>query len=216
MKYISICLFILCLYSFQKNLLKKENETIETEKPQSENELRLAHIRYLYQQYPSINLPFNYLTQYSVSVTDIDAYGDLDALVFPDLPCGIIGVNPDTSNYFGFFYLLPADNAIPALVTYDKSGKLINNELLATSCWQCESDCRSLVRIDENLNIEFRYEYFEFDFDFDKNFCGKYPILANGFIKYSSVDSEGKIVHNKTDSLSFKKLMENPIVHSGD
>lgn len=175
---------------------------------------RLTHIRYLYGIYPEIHLPFLHHIQGSEAITTFDAKHGLDTLIFAqDVPCAIIGVIPDTSNYYGFFYLIAADAPIPTLITYDKKGNLINKSMLAVSCWQgCESDCRSVIKIDKQLKIEFRYEEFEFDFDHDKNWCGASPITASGFVKQSYVDPSGTVIETKSVPLSSEELMKNPIV----
>ncbi|MBD3635994.1 MAG: hypothetical protein HUJ25_01530 [Crocinitomicaceae bacterium] len=178
---------------------------------------RLKHIRYLYSKYPEIELPFHYKTQGSTAVTEFMAeYGTKDTLIFGDaVPCSIIGIRPDTSQFFGFFYLVAADDAAPSVVTYDKNGNLIENKILTRSCWQgCESDCRSIIDIDTDYNIVFRYEYFEFDFNPDDNDCQEMPFEANGYIEYSHLSSDGKIILDKVDSLLFEELMKDPILHN--
>ena len=178
---------------------------------------RLEHIRHLYKKYPGIELPFHYVTQESKSVTELSAeYGTKDTLIFGDaVPCSIIGLIPDTSHYFGFFYLVAADDAAPSVVTYNKKGNLIENKILTRSCWQgCESDCRSIIDIDNNYNIIFRYEYFEFDFSPEDSDCPELPNKANGYIEYLHLSHEGKIILDKVDSLSVEQLMANPILHN--
>lgn len=176
---------------------------------------RIKHIRFLYNKYPIINLPFHYKTQTSLAVTNFDAKYGVDTLVFGDhAPCGIIGVMPDTSAFFGFFYLIAADDATPAIITFDKKGHLIEKKALTRSCWQgCESDCRSLIDIDLDYKITFRYEEYEFDFKEDYSYCAERPNEAKGYIEYSHISPDGKVIKDKIDSLSFEVLMKNPILH---
>ena len=179
---------------------------------------RLAHIRSLFNKYPAIELPFTYTSQSGISVTEFDAQNEIDTLVFgKDAPCGIIGIIPDSTNYFGFFYLAAYDDPTPSLVTYDKSGNLINQNNLSESCWQgCESDCNSFLEIDEKLNIQLRYEYYEFEFEDDDSFCAEYPNFASGYIRYSHIDSLGNLIYDKQETIPFEALMKNPIIHNFD
>lgn len=130
------------------------------------------------------------------------------------MPCNIIGVIPDTSKFFGFLYLAALDDATPSIVTYDKRGNLITRQQLTKSCYQgCESDCRSIITIDKNLKIKFRYEEYLFDSDDDVSNCSEFPDYASGYVEYSHIDRNGKVKKDKLDSLKYKELMKNPIVH---
>lgn len=219
-KYLFILSFV--LFACQDSNSKQPeaaNRTDHSESTEVENvpvnTSRLSHIRFLYNKYPTIDLPFHYKTQISKAVTEFEAEYGIDTLVFgDDAPCGIIGVTPDTSTFFGFFYLIAADDAAPAIITYDKKGQLIEKKALTRSCWQgCESDCRSLIDIDENYEIIFRYEEYEFDFKKDYSYCAEQPNNAVGYIEYSHISPAGKVIKDKVDSLTFEELMKNPILH---
>jgi len=181
----------------------------------SVNESRLRHIRHLFSSYPHIVLPFVYKTQGSLLVTDISSDNDKDILIFgEDSPVFIIGTMSDTSNYFCFFYLLPADDAIPSVVIFDKSGQQIVQKQLAESCWQgCESDCISIVTIQPDLNIVFDYREFLFDFDDEKDYCEEMPYKARGYIEKSRISTNGKWELIEKIALKESELMKNPIVH---
>ena len=123
----------------------------------------------------------------------------------------------DTSNYFGILYFMHADDLLPILKTFDKKGKLITEEILATSCWQgCESDCRSFLEIDTQLNFKSRHEEYLFDFDFideEISNCGDFPVKSFGYEKWYHINQNGKLILDKLDSLSHNELMRNPIIH---
>ena len=189
-------------------------ETILSEQVEKENQKRLKHIRQLYSTYPAINLPFTYQTQESLAVTDIYTEDEIDTLIFgDDFPVSIIGIVPDSSRYFCFFYLIPADDALPTVVTFNKNGGLISRKRLADSCWQgCESDCRSIVTINPDLSIIFSYE--EYLFVCEEDTFSNIPFEANGYIEYSKILETGECIVLKKIPKSTEELFKNPIIHS--
>ncbi len=177
--------------------------------------LRLQHIRKLYQRYPAIRFPFEYHVQSSQSVTGLSANPGADTLVFgEDVPCGIIGRLSDTSLFFGFFYLIAADDAIPALVTFDKQGNRITRYVFGQSCWQgCESDCRTIVSINEQLEVKIRYEEYLFNWPSEDSPCPETPESASGYVDYLQINSLGRVEEKERRVLSSDSLKMYPITH---
>lgn len=56
----------------------------------------------------------------------------LDTLLFHDCIFTIINCFPDTTNYYAFLFGEPGDMFYPGIMTFDKSGKLISKEIIAT------------------------------------------------------------------------------------
>jgi len=178
------------------------------------NQERLKHIRYLYSFYPAINLPFTYHTQKSLAVTDIYTENEIDTLIFgDDFPVPIIGIVPDSTNYFCFFYLYPGDDAIPTVVTFSKKGKLISRKRLADSCWQgCESDCRSIITVYPDLSSVFSYE--EYLYVCEEDTFSDVPYEATGYIEYSKIIETGEYIVLKKVPKSTEELFQNPVIHA--
>ncbi len=197
------------------NLMKHyQNELIRLEEEEKVNQKRLKHIRQLYSIYPAINLPFTYQTQESLAITDIDTEDEIDTLIFgDDYPVSIIGIVPDSTKYFCFFYLIPAEDALPTVVTFNKNGGLISRKRLTDSCWQgCESDCRSIVTINPDLSIIFSYE--EYLFVCEEDTFSNIPFEANGYIEYSKILETGECIVLKKIPKSTEELFQNPIIHT--
>jgi hypothetical protein len=180
----------------------------------NQNQQRLTHIRRLYSLYPAIQLPFRYKTQTSVAVTGILAEEDLDTLVFGnDIPVSIIGIVPDTSNYFCFFYLIPADDALPAVVTFNKKGELISRKLLIESCWKgAESDCEAILSISSTLEIIHSYREYQYEAD-DEGYYSNTPHEASGYIETSKIAANGEWILIERVEQSQEELFKNPIIH---
>lgn len=210
------CVFFCLLFTASINLSLTLKTSSDEEPEEFINRERLKHIRKLYRSYPALQLPFFCS---DTLYPEIIAYetNEIDSLVFERYVGYVpIGTYPDTSSFFGFFYLTVGDDVIPTFISYDKEGRLIAKEYLATSCWKgCESDCRWSVKIDPAWQITFTYAFFEFE-------CGDYteptnhidyPISAEGFIRKSTIEKKGTIQQISLDSLSQTELMKNPIVH---
>jgi len=171
---------------------------------------RLHYLREVFKKYPEIKLPFRYRTQTSETVTGIYTT-DKDTLIFgEDNPVSIIGTIKDTSSYFGIFYLLPADDALPTLVTYDKKGKLIQRTVLAESCYGgCESDCYSIVTVDEKLLIGFDYAEFLYDCEGESHV----PYQSSGYRALSGITREGRVRLIGTVAKDSAELRRTMILH---
>ncbi len=190
---------------------KKESTVVEP----TLQERRLKHIRHLYKSYPIVTLPFEYSSHDHGSPSGLFANFGSDTLVFRDAaPCGIIGVLPDTSQFYAFFYLAALDSEAPSIITWDKQGKLIHQKVLVELCWHgCESDCNFFFKIDEKHQMTEKYAYYEYDYDFDKDYCAEMPYAASGYVNTSYLSPQGKVVQLKRDTISFEELMAEPIIH---
>ena len=180
-----------------------------------ENLNRLLYIRLLYATYPTIKLPFIFHCQGSTFESEITTNQETDTLVFyGDSHSLIIGTHPDTSNFYSFFYLFMADDAIPSVVTFDKTGALIFQKKLAFSCYQgCESACRSIVTINNDLSIVFNYEEYLFECDDDEQNGSEFPDESFGFIEYSKIDINGNLIYLKKEKKTQAELLKNQITH---
>ncbi|HEX3007767.1 MAG TPA: hypothetical protein VHO90_09150 [Bacteroidales bacterium] len=125
----------------------------------SKSDLLLNHLRQLYVKLPKINLPFTYDLSKSERVSNVYANRDMDSMIFEkDIQVNIAGVLKDTADFFGFIYLVPADEMIPILVTFDKTGRLIEKNQIAQECGSdCGYDCHSYVSIDKDYKIIFKF-----------------------------------------------------------
>ena len=175
---------------------------------------RLKHIRLLHKTYPPIQLPFQFNALSPLPITSFTANYGIDTLVFgAEAPCGIIGVVPDTSHYFGFFYLKASDAELPSFISYDKNGTLINNVLLFDACWQdCYSDCWTQLEIDTNLTIQLQFEKYEYYCEhgiLDAEFDGYFPIIPYEFTAirdHLKIDLNGEIIHAGSKKLTKEEL----------
>ena len=124
---------------------------------QSADDLKLGHIRSLYQKLPKIKLPFEYDVSNSNGIGQNYSNKDLDSLIFEkDIRVNIAGVIQDTANFFGYIYFYPGDELIPILVTFDKTGRLIEKSQIAKECSSgCGYDCHSTVTISKDYRIVF-------------------------------------------------------------
>ena len=127
--------------------------------PDRKSDLLLNHIRQLYVKLPKINLPFTYDLSKSEIVSNVYSNRDMDSLIFEkDIQVNIAGVLKDTADFFGFIYLVPADEMIPVLVTFDKTGRLIEKNQIAQECASgCGYDCHSYVTISKDYTIIFKF-----------------------------------------------------------
>lgn len=184
------------------------------------DQTRLDHIRLLHKTYPPIQLPFSFNRLTPLPITPFDANYGIDKLVFGDeAPCSIIGIIPDTSEYFGFFYLKASDSELPSFISYDKKGKLINNVLLFEACWQgCYSDCQAELEIDVDLTIQLQFVEFNYDCqygEFEPEFDGYFPIIASeikGFRNYFKIEVNGEVILLKSETLNNEELGEQAII----
>lgn len=176
------------------------------------NHQRLTHIRKLYSQYPAIQLPFHYQT--SDTVSHIPAEEPLDTLIFGEyIPVYVIGILPDTSNYFCFFYFIPADDALPAVATFNKKGELISRKCLIESCWKgAESDCEAILSISPKLEISFSYREYLYEAD-DEGYYSNTPYEASGYIETSKIAENGEWILIERVEQSQEELFKNPIIH---
>lgn len=193
-------------------ILDNYNTQIRNIAIENRNQQRLSHIRKLYSQYPAIQLPFHYQT--SDTVSHIPAEEPIDTLVFGEyIPVYVIGILPDTSNYFCFFYLIPADDALPAVVTFNKKGELISRKLLIESCWKgAESDCEAILRISSTLEISHSYREYQYDAD-DEGYYSNTPYKASGYIETSKIAANGEWMLIERVEQSQEELFKNPIIH---
>lgn len=179
---------------------------------ENNNLIRLARLRYIFTIYPQIALPFSYHVQggstKGIYLDEIDAI-----IIKDDTPISILGILPDTTNYFCLFYFIHADDVLPAMISYDKNGMLISQKRLAESCWQgCESDCRSILKINKDLTIELDYEEFLFECDDDR--FSNIPNEASGYVEYSKIDGDGQLTVVKKVIKTKKELAKKPIIHT--
>jgi hypothetical protein len=186
--------------------------------PEPDNSIeaqRLIHIRKLFRSSPIMKFPFHRKTQGSQELEHFSVVKDRDTLLFDPnhMAASIIGTLPDTSRYFGVFYLSEADDLLLTFLAVDKSGRIIEREILVESCWQGgESDCISLTDITADLTIRFDYSEFLFPEDGEDSY-GSVPDKASGYVTTSKITPSGKIKLVKRTEKDPAELLEHPMVH---
>jgi hypothetical protein len=69
----------------------------------------------------------------------------------------VIGMLPDTSQFIGVLYFLPGDDLVPSLITFDKNGNKIDDQILcslACNGMPCEGYlCNSKMVLTKDLEI---------------------------------------------------------------
>lgn len=193
-------------------LMRDYSSQVEKLNIQNTNLKRLERIRHLYSQNSPLALPYSYHVQ-GGSPNGIPLY-DIDTVIINNYtPTSLLGMLPDTANYFCLFYFIHADDVLPAILTYDKTGILISQKILAKSCWQgCESDCKSIIKINLDLSIEFDYDEYLYQCD-DQNFSN-IPYEALGYVEYSKIANNGELIFLKKIDKSKEELSKNPIIHT--
>lgn len=143
-------MFVLMLFTGCSFVKPNSNPSID--------ELKSDHIRSLYKKLPKIKLPFEYTGSKYDGIGVNYSNQDLDSLIFENnIQVKIAGVFEDSTNFFGFIYFYPADEMLPILVTYDKSGKLIERNLIAHECGvDCGYTCDWMVTITEDYKIIYK------------------------------------------------------------
>lgn len=219
--YLPIFFLVLFSCSEEPNLSKSarlvvqetEHGTKQARVPDTNKKLQA--IRERYSKYFKIKLPFECASSTIETIRTISTDETADALLFgEDRPGMFIGALPDTTNYFGFLYVVPADEQLLSLITFNKKGELLEQCYLVESCWHgCESDCRYWFNMDRQLKMQFRYEEFLFDFEEDYSYCAELPESASGYVRYMHLNKEGRLVETRKDALQERELLLNPMIH---
>ncbi|MBN8707289.1 MAG: hypothetical protein J0L62_15565 [Bacteroidetes bacterium] len=120
--------------------------------------LKSDHIRSLYNKLPKIIFPFNFTGSKFDEIENNNSNRDLDSLIFEkDIQVKIAGIFQDSTNFFGFIYFYPADEMLPILATYDKTGKIIERNQIAHECGvDCGYTCDWMVTITEDYKIVYK------------------------------------------------------------
>jgi hypothetical protein len=188
--------------------------------PSSENEdnsieaQRLRHIRKVFGKYPKMKLPYHRVTEEQDKIKHPESNLEEDTLVFGAdySTVSIVGTAPDTSNYFGFFYLIHADEPSLSFAAIDKSGHIIERKFLITGNYKGgESDNRSFIDISKDLTIIFDYSEFDYDYESEDNW--HIPIAARGHVLTSKITASGKVKEIKRVEKDPAVLLKDPIVH---
>lgn len=80
----------------------------------------------------------------------------------------IAGVLQDTSNFYTAIYYIPAASLFPNIITYDKTGKIMDGQNMDFECWDgapYNYQCEGAVTINEKLEITFEHTTTCFDCD---------------------------------------------------
>ena len=120
-------------------------------------------------------------------------YKSNDTLFFKSPNNQIIGVLPDTLNYFGILYYSVGDDLYPCLVTFNKNGEKIDDQKISNGlCAGCGCECDScsdITTITKDLKINSHFFLKSTDCDSIGNkILGTtkyYLSTVDGFIKTS-------------------------------
>ncbi|MCA0447939.1 MAG: hypothetical protein LCH54_17100 [Bacteroidetes bacterium] len=145
-----IFMFVLMVFT-GCNLVKLESNP-------SIDDLKSDHIRTLYKKLPKIKFSFEYSGSKFDEIENNYSNQNLDSLIFENnIQVKIAGVFQDSTKFFGFIYFYPADEMLPILVTYDKTGKMIERNLIAHECGvDCGYTCDWMVTITEDYKIVYK------------------------------------------------------------
>jgi len=176
-----------------------KKQTMQTIQPES------STFKTFLQKFKPIDLPFIYRDSYSLTLVDINNLPKLDSnssdtlflkSEFPD-ETYCYGILTDTANFYSLIYLFPADALYPVLVTYTKTGKLIDKTYLSVN--GCGSDagltyCSSTSIINKDLTV-FCADTVKYDFICDsvgKEIPNSSEILID--TKKGRLTKNGKII----------------------
>jgi hypothetical protein len=106
-------------------------------------------------KFKTLNLPFKYRPQ-DLQEENLKSIDLIDTLYTKDQLAIYYGVLSDTTNFYGIITLLPGDEFVPILTTYDKKGNIIDSKsILVNGCGggPCIDYCSSTSIIEKDFNI---------------------------------------------------------------
>ncbi len=196
---------------------KKESKTVTNKSAQP-----IDVVRNCYNKAVKLKLPLtweNTANTLPVDEDEVIRLTDNDLKVFDgdNQPIHLIGVLPDTSRFFTFLFHYPGDDLLPYLITFDRSGKKIDQHLTG---YNCGSDCGfycigGIFTLYKDYSfsskhISYRVECDEQQINMDTTFVTYYVVERKGKLSPKGNFSEGneKIVEER--KLPFNSP-ENPL-----
>jgi len=185
-KYLTICVLTLCVgfFSCSSDCSKSKDDVY-------------VQFRQFLKKFKPLQLPLT-LKIGSIetkNLPNID-YKSLDTLFIDASYSVCYGMLPDTSSYFGLIVLMAADDILPFLLTYDKTGKLMSKEDLVRGCGSGPGIeyCSSIGIIKKDLTIYCTDTSKTFEYDNKGKAVNK---------RYYCISKEGKI--NKDGKITMTK-----------
>ena len=102
-----------------------------------------------------LNLPFKFRAQ-DLQAENLKSIDLVDTLYTKDQLSIYYGILSDTTNFYSIITLLPGDDFVPTLTTYDKKGNIIDSKtILVNGCGggPCIDYCSSTSIIEKDFNI---------------------------------------------------------------
>ncbi|MCD6068816.1 MAG: hypothetical protein K0S33_3642 [Bacteroidetes bacterium] len=144
-------------------------------------------------KFKPVKLPYTWRN--GLELGELKRIDSVDAAYIKDTASFYYGILEDTTNFFSILTLLPGDEYVPLLTTYDKSGKIISSEtIIVRGCSgdPCMSYCSSTGIIKRDLSILAVDSIFVFDCDeFDNRIPGTDSVYI--FKREGKLNSSGNI-----------------------
>jgi len=197
MKKITLLLLISTMLSCSTKHSNRENNKVN-------------YIRYLIDSIGLLELPFSY----DIMSDNFNEYYKIkknsnDTLIFPWGYGKVLGILPDTMNYYGFIYLETGEYLYPTLRIFDKNGNLIEEKSIcigygngSEAGGRLEYDtCYDRVKINEDLSLLLEYKLYGYI-----ESQGRNPIPRSDTI-YQEMTWNGKIKNNGTIIINESKMI---------
>jgi hypothetical protein len=168
----------------------------------SHDRFKVDYVRSLIKKVGFQNLPYSHdlIDDKIDSKYDINR-NSLDTLYFNDLNSHIVGVLPDTTNFYCFLYFGVGDALYPCLTTIDKNGNKIDSKSICIG--QCAGimiqydTCIDNVTIEKDMTINMYYRLH--GFVNSKNDSNKIDTICNMMIWTGRIDKNGKIIVKESE-----------------
>jgi hypothetical protein len=176
-----------------------ENEIVESK-------LKEYTFRDFLNKFKIQNLPFKYraLDLQDEKLKSIDL---VDTIYTKDQLSIYYGILSDTTNFFSIITLLPGDDFVPILTTYDKKGNMIDTKtILVNGCvgGPCINYCSSTSIIEKDLNIFCSDTVIGTTCDENDNAISQTDSITVSFIK-GKINANGKIDLSEETRVKTKK-----------
>jgi hypothetical protein len=212
----------------QKNLSPDvENENL---KKLEENQLRLQELSILFKKVGFLELPYNALYPSQVIGKHKLTHQQNEKLISQDFnyhESEVYGFIPDTTNYYAILFTrLGHETLIPCIISYSKSGELIENKTITEeNSWLFPGtiiSCEEYTTIEKDLTLKYYYKMI-YDYEsYDKNnenvrfkYKGKYDTDSINYKRYCDhfekegyISETGKIVFKELVKLKFRELIK--------
>lgn len=161
MKYI---LFFVIGFSLACSNSEKKKEA------NTENNLKEAAFRKFVNKFKLLSLPIQLRNHTGISLDGLSKINKEEAKIFLNSEGNYYcyGMLSDTTDYYSFILLYPADIVVPQLFTFTKEGEMIDmQELIVNGCFmdcgwrKCTSDC--LIDDERNITLIDTSDFYQCD-----------------------------------------------------